>query len=69
MSKTLTPQQAKIVEKYEAVYPHLSVLAQRARSGDVQACKALGDSMSRLAYPDGISGLDALAIGDIGVAE
>jgi hypothetical protein len=52
----------ELIEIYVATYPHLAPLA---RSGQM---RALGDAMSRLAYPNGITGEDALIISKIGLS-
>ena len=55
--------EAEIIALYVQQYTHLSRLA--GRSGP-HAKRVLGDTMSRLAYPAGISGSDALLISKIG---
>ena len=53
--------EAEIIALYVATYPHLAALAASGQR------RPLGDAMSRLAYPAGISGLDALTISKIGL--
>ena len=53
--------EAEIIAIYVATYPHLAALAASGRK------RSLGTTMSRLAYPAGISGMDALTISKIGL--
>jgi hypothetical protein len=63
----LTTRQTEIADIYATTYPRsFTVLVARAKTGDARACKALGDSMARVAYPASISGPDALEIAKIG---
>lgn len=57
----------QIIDMYVAAYPHLATLARNAKAGSVQAMKTLGDNMSRLAYPVGITGKDALTVSFVGL--
>lgn len=53
--------ESQIIALYVAKYPHLKKMAESPSH------KHLGDAMSRLAYPRGITGLDALTISKIGL--
>lgn len=63
----LTTRQTEIATKYLDTYPHLRALVRRSQSGDGRASKALGDNMSKVAYPSWVSGPDALEIAKIGM--
>lgn len=58
--KTIT----EIIALYVSQYPHLALLASKTGQ---QAEKALGDAMSHLACPAGITGTDALLISKLGI--
>ena len=55
-------QEEQLIETYVSTYPHLAPLA---RSGQM---RALGDAVARLAYPTGVTGVDALTISKIGLS-
>ena len=64
----LTPRQTEIADIYATTYPQsFAVLVRNAKAGSVQATKALGDNMARVAYPASITGADALEIAKIGL--
>lgn len=52
---------AEIIAIYVARYPHLAALAAN------NELRALGNAMASLAYPDGITGADALVISKLGL--
>jgi len=51
----------QIIAIYVARYPHLAALAAN------NELRALGSAMASLAYPDGITGADALVISKLGL--
>ena len=60
--KTVPKTERQLIEIYVSNYPHLAPIAH---SGQM---RALGDAVSRLAYPTGVTGVDALTISKIGLS-
>lgn len=62
----LTNRQRELIDLYVRTYPHLAELVERAAASDGDL-KTLGDAMAVQPYPPGVSGLDAIEIGRIGM--
>lgn len=65
----LNARQETLVKRYITLHPHIEELLERAKNGNDNDAKTLGDAIAALPYPATIDGIDALELSRIGVME